>query len=82
MAAVALTGYGSAADRKRAFDSGFDAHLAKPVDPARLIGVATKLTHRRRKLNAYSRRPRIDTLSTQPVNCPVCAFERFFFNQS
>ncbi len=46
MAAVALTGYGSAADRKRAFDSGFDAHLAKPVDPARLIGVATKLTQR------------------------------------
>ena len=46
MAAVALTGYGSAADRKRAFDSGFDAHLAKPVDPARLIGVATKLKQR------------------------------------
>src|SRR5438552_16872749 len=24
-----------------------------------------------------STRPRIDTLSTQPVNCPVCAFEFF-----
>jgi CheY-like chemotaxis protein len=28
---VALTGYGSAADRSRALDAGFDAHLVKPV---------------------------------------------------
>lgn len=31
---IALTGYGQAADRKRAMEAGFDAHLVKPVDPA------------------------------------------------
>jgi CheY-like chemotaxis protein len=29
---VALTGYGQAGDLQRAKDSGFDAHLVKPVD--------------------------------------------------
>jgi len=29
---VAVTGYGQVADRVRAGDSGFDAHLVKPVD--------------------------------------------------
>lgn len=29
---VALTGYGERKDRRRALQSGFDAHLAKPVD--------------------------------------------------
>jgi CheY-like chemotaxis protein len=33
---VALTGYGLAEDRRRAFDAGFDAHLVKPVDQALL----------------------------------------------
>jgi len=27
-----MTGYGQAADRKRAQDAGFDLHLLKPVD--------------------------------------------------
>jgi signal transduction histidine kinase len=44
MVAVALTAYASAADRKRALDCGFNAHLAKPVDPAELVGVALRLT--------------------------------------
>jgi len=30
---VALTGYGQSEDRRRASESGFDAHLVKPVDP-------------------------------------------------
>ena len=30
---VALTGYGTEADRERARAAGFDVHLAKPVDP-------------------------------------------------
>jgi CheY-like chemotaxis protein len=30
---IALTGYGSAEDRALALASGFDVHLAKPVDP-------------------------------------------------
>ncbi|QEG41875.1 hybrid sensor histidine kinase/response regulator [Roseimaritima ulvae] len=29
---VALTGFGQAADRQQAFDSGFDEHIVKPVD--------------------------------------------------
>jgi signal transduction histidine kinase/ActR/RegA family two-component response regulator len=33
---VALTGYGLAEDRRRAIESGFDAHLVKPVEPAAL----------------------------------------------
>jgi CheY-like chemotaxis protein len=32
MVLVALTGYGQAADRQRAQDSGFDHHLVKPAD--------------------------------------------------
>ncbi|HEX8615635.1 MAG TPA: ATP-binding protein [Telluria sp.] len=34
---VALTGYGQDSDRERALGAGFDAHLVKPVDMARLI---------------------------------------------
>jgi CheY-like chemotaxis protein len=29
---VAITGYGQSADRERAAQAGFDAHLVKPVD--------------------------------------------------
>jgi PAS domain S-box-containing protein len=33
---VALTGYGQAEDQRRALDAGFDEHVTKPIDPARL----------------------------------------------
>ncbi len=33
---VALTGYGQPEDRRRALDAGFDEHLTKPVEPAKL----------------------------------------------
>ncbi|MBX3233392.1 MAG: response regulator [Labilithrix sp.] len=36
---VALTGYGRTIDRARAFETGFDEHLVKPVDPKRLLGM-------------------------------------------
>ena len=36
---IALSGYGQQKDRERAFDAGFDDHLLKPVDPARLLEV-------------------------------------------
>jgi len=36
---IALSGYGQPKDRKLAFDAGFDDHLLKPVDPARLLSV-------------------------------------------
>jgi CheY-like chemotaxis protein/two-component sensor histidine kinase len=34
---VALTGFGRGEDRRRAHAAGFDVHLAKPVDPDRLM---------------------------------------------
>jgi PAS domain S-box-containing protein len=36
---IALSGYGQQKDRERAFAAGFDDHLLKPVDPARLVAV-------------------------------------------
>ncbi len=36
-ATIALTAYAGAADRKRALDAGFRAHLAKPVNPDMLL---------------------------------------------
>jgi two-component system CheB/CheR fusion protein len=36
---VALTGYGSASDRDRSRQAGFDLHLLKPVDPEKLQSV-------------------------------------------
>ena len=31
-----MTGYGQESDRKRSQEAGFDHHLVKPVEPARL----------------------------------------------
>lgn len=36
---VAVSGYAQEEDVRRAADAGFDAHLAKPADPARLEGL-------------------------------------------
>ena len=36
---VAVTGCGTEIDRRRSADAGMDAHLVKPVDPVRLIGL-------------------------------------------
>jgi CheY-like chemotaxis protein len=36
---VALTGWSREEDRRQAAEAGFDAHLVKPVDPARLGSV-------------------------------------------
>ncbi len=41
--AIALTAYASEEDTRRALAAGFDAHLSKPVDPARLIDIAAGL---------------------------------------
>jgi CheY-like chemotaxis protein len=35
--AIALTAYAQESDRRRALAAGFQAHLAKPVQPARLL---------------------------------------------
>ena len=46
--AIALTAYASDEDARRAHTAGFDAHLSKPVDPARLIETAAALAGGRR----------------------------------
>jgi signal transduction histidine kinase len=40
---VALTGYGLAEDRQRAFEAGFDAHLVKPMDEAEFDKLLARL---------------------------------------
>jgi signal transduction histidine kinase len=39
---IALTGYGTEADRQRSAEAGFDAHLIKPVDIDRLLALITE----------------------------------------
>jgi CheY-like chemotaxis protein len=39
---IALTGWGSDDDMKRARDAGFDHHLTKPVEPALLSGLIAR----------------------------------------
>jgi len=43
--ALALTAYARAEDRAQAFAAGFNAHLAKPVERADLIGAIASLTN-------------------------------------
>ena len=45
--AVALTGLSTPADRARALQAGFQAHVAKPVDASRLVTIVTNLAARR-----------------------------------
>jgi PAS domain S-box-containing protein len=47
--AAALTAYARAEDRMKALQSGFQMHLAKPVDPAELIVAVSALAKRARK---------------------------------
>lgn len=42
---VALTGWGSAEDQRRAREAGFDEHLVKPVDTTRLARVLANVRH-------------------------------------
>jgi CheY-like chemotaxis protein len=41
--AIALTAYASEEERIRLLDSGFQMHIAKPVDPAKLVAVVANL---------------------------------------
>jgi signal transduction histidine kinase/ActR/RegA family two-component response regulator len=43
--AVALTGYARAEDRARILAAGFQAHVAKPVDPVELTAAIESVTH-------------------------------------
>jgi signal transduction histidine kinase len=42
--AIALSGYAMDEDLQRALDAGFSSHVAKPVDPERLLPLIRKLT--------------------------------------
>lgn len=50
--AIALTAYAGEEDRTLAIESGFNAHLPKPVALAELVRVAGKLIGQRRELSA------------------------------
>jgi PAS domain S-box-containing protein len=43
---IALSGYGQEQDQRRSADSGFAAHLVKPVDPTKLIQLIDALARR------------------------------------
>ena len=45
--AAAVTAYAGAEDRRRALESGFQTHLAKPVDPSELVATVARLAGRR-----------------------------------
>lgn len=40
---IAVTGWGSQADKQKAWESGFDHHLTKPVDPDQLLALLATL---------------------------------------
>jgi two-component system CheB/CheR fusion protein len=44
--ALAFTAYSSNQDRLNSLDAGFQAHLSKPTDPARLVAMITALAQR------------------------------------
>lgn len=44
---IALSGWGQAADKQRALDSGFDEHLTKPVEHGELVRIMETLTRSR-----------------------------------
>ncbi len=45
---IAVTGYGHESDRRKSFDAGFDEHLVKPADPARLTAILAAIARSRR----------------------------------
>jgi PAS domain S-box-containing protein len=51
--AVALTGYVRGVDRQRALNSGFEAHLAKPVNSTELLSVLTQLMENSRSAGRH-----------------------------
>jgi PAS domain S-box-containing protein len=45
MPALALTGYTSPTDSKRAIEAGYQRHISKPVEPDELIATVTEMAH-------------------------------------
>ncbi|HWA77075.1 MAG TPA: response regulator [Polyangiaceae bacterium] len=65
--AVALTAFARSEDRSRAFLSGFDMYLPKPVDPAELMALVMTLNQRLRAEQTGERiTPTLDASPTPP----------------
>jgi len=47
--AIALSGFGQPEDKRRALESGFDAHMVKPVDPVALESALAETAQNRHK---------------------------------
>jgi len=45
--AIALTAYAGGQDRQRAIEAGFQAHLAKPIEPSTLVNTISHFIHQR-----------------------------------
>ena len=52
--AIAVTAYASLRDREQALAAGFDAHLAKPVDPQELVTSVVKFISRQTARSALT----------------------------
>jgi CheY-like chemotaxis protein len=55
--AAALTAYARSEDRAKTLRSGFEMHLAKPIDPSELIAAVASLARRRSTISHPSQRP-------------------------
>jgi CheY-like chemotaxis protein len=50
MPAIALTAYARAEDRQRALSAGFQMHVAKPIEPKKLVTAVARLVGRADRL--------------------------------
>jgi CheY-like chemotaxis protein len=57
---VALSGYARAADKQRAQEAGFDAHLSKPVDPAALVALLVRVSMWREQGSQATQQTQLD----------------------
>jgi signal transduction histidine kinase len=56
--AIAMTAFVRAEDQEKAFASGYQVHLAKPLNPSRMIATVASLTGRQRASEASGLQPR------------------------
>ena len=54
---IALTGYGTASDQRKAMQAGFDLHLTKPVDVEELVRVVQQAQRRRNAVTRAAAEP-------------------------
>jgi CheY-like chemotaxis protein/two-component sensor histidine kinase len=64
--AIALTAYSREQDRRRAIDAGFQAYVAKPVEPAALVALVDRLA-------SQARREAAETPTTMAARADILA---------